>query len=184
MGHVSRRRFVGGVMAGALVAGASRLAPGGLPGVRADDGGSDLLENRMASDHAWSEFLAGHDLLWNRIPSAWVDGPFLGNGLLGAIAFQPAPGGSIELLVGHTEVQDHRPEFGPVFGLARLPVGNLVLETAGSPTGVSWRLDLWNAELSGTVTTTAGQLQLRALVHDQRSVLLVHVVPSEGERGF
>ncbi|MEV6713927.1 hypothetical protein AB0M48_18040 [Lentzea sp. NPDC051208] len=53
-------------------------------------------------------------------------------------------------------MQDHRPEFGALFGLARLPIGYFTLEPVGAITGVDLRLDLWNAELTGTITTAAG----------------------------
>jgi hypothetical protein len=166
-------------MAGAVAAGAA----GRVPGAAAAAPASSLLTG-MDTDAEWAAFLAGQDLVWNRVPAAWFAGPFLGNGLLGTIAFQPAAGGPLELLVGHSEVQDHRPQFGPVFGLARLPVGHLALRTVGTLTGVRWRLDLWNAQLTGTVTTSAGQLSIQVLVHDQRSVLVATVTPGGGESGF
>ena len=65
------------------------------------------------------------------------------------------------------EVQDHRPQFGSGWGTCRLPVGHLTLEPVGTITAVDWRLSLWNAELTGTVTTTAGTLTLAALIHDE-----------------
>ena len=86
--------------------------------------------------------------------------------------------------VQHSEVQDHRPEFGSLFGLARLPIGHFTLEPVGAITGLDWRLSLHDAELTGTLTTDKGALTLRALVHNDRSVLAVEVTPSEGERGF
>jgi hypothetical protein len=81
-------------------------------------------------------------------------------------------------------VQDHRPEFGSLFGLARLPIGYLTLEPVGAITAVDWRLDLWNAELRGTITTAAGSLALRGFVHSERSVLMIDVTPTDGERDF
>ncbi|MFE4579346.1 hypothetical protein [Streptomyces chartreusis] len=54
----------------------------------------------------------------------------------------------------------------------------------GAITGVDWRLGLRDAELTGTLTTDRGTLALRALVHDDRSVLAVEVTPSAGERDF
>ena len=46
---------------------------------------------------------------------------------------------------------------------------------------MDWRLDLWNAELTGTVTTTRGSLTLTALIHNSCGVLLVTLVPTAGE---
>jgi hypothetical protein len=59
--------------------------------------------------------------------------------------------------------------------------GGLLLRLAGTVTAVDWTLDLWNAELTGTVTTTRGSLAFTALVHVTRHVLIVQTVPSPGE---
>nr|WP_239158228.1 Tat pathway signal sequence domain protein [Streptomyces sp. SID13726] len=120
------------------------------------------------------------------MPTAWYEGPFLGNGFLGS-GIYAEPGATttaVRFNVQHSEVQDHRPEFGSLFGLARLPIGYFTLEPVGAITGVDWRLSLHDAELTGTLTTEKGTLALRALVHNDRSVLAVEVTASEGERGF
>ncbi|MGW1780812.1 glycosyl hydrolase family 95 catalytic domain-containing protein [Streptomyces sp. NPDC002143] len=120
------------------------------------------------------------------MPTTWYEGPFLGNGLLGSgIYAEPsAASTAVRFNVQHSEVQDHRPEFGSLFGLARLPIGHFTLEPVGAITGLDWRLSLHEAELTGTLTTDKGTLSLRALVHNDRSLLAVEVTPSAGERGF
>ena len=84
------------------------------------------------------------------MPTNWYEGPFLGNGLLGAVVYHEPGRNALRFNVHHSEVQDHRPQFGTTCGLARLPVGHFTLEPVGTITGVDWRLDLWNAELRGT----------------------------------
>ncbi|MET7480364.1 glycoside hydrolase family 95-like protein [Streptomyces sp. NPDC005648] len=120
------------------------------------------------------------------MPTAWYEGPFLGNGFLGSgIYAEPgATSTAVRFTIQHSEVQDHRPEFGSLFGLARLPVGHFTLEPVGAITALDWRLSLHDAELTGTLTTEKGTLALRALVHNDRSVLAVEVTPSDGERDF
>src|SRR5207244_3500027 len=81
------------------------------------------------------------------------------------------------VLVGQGEVQDHRPQFGPLFGLCRLPVGHLTLRTTGTVQAVNWRLSLWNAELTGTVTTSKGSIGISLFVHDQSPVLVAALSP-------
>ncbi|MFI1356517.1 glycosyl hydrolase family 95 catalytic domain-containing protein [Streptomyces sp. NPDC020898] len=134
----------------------------------------------------WRTVLDDADLVWQRMPATWYEGPYLGNGFLGSgIYAEPgAETSAVRFNVQHSEVQDHRPEFGSLFGLARLPVGYFTLEPVGAITGLDWRLGLRDAELTGTLTTDRGTLALRALVHNDRSVLAVEVTPSEGERGF
>ncbi|MET7617488.1 Tat pathway signal sequence domain protein [Streptomyces sp. NPDC005408] len=138
----------------------------------------------MRTDKEWERFLAAQDLVWKRLPRTWYEGPFLGNGLLGSIVYAEPGENAIRFTVHHSEVQDHRPEFGNEWGVARLPVGNLVLKPVGTITGVDLRLDLWNAEIRGTVTTDRGTLALRALVHNDRTLLLASVETSKGEEGF
>ncbi|MEU9171646.1 Tat pathway signal sequence domain protein [Streptomyces sp. NPDC048420] len=138
------------------------------------------------SGDPWRTVLDDADMVWQRMPTAWYEGPFLGNGFLGSgIYAEPdAETTAVRFNIQHSEVQDHRPEFGSLFGLARLPIGYFTLEPVGAITGLDWRLSLQNAELTGTLTTGKGTLALRAQVHNDRSVLAVEVTPSQGERGF
>ncbi|MEU6355539.1 Tat pathway signal sequence domain protein [Streptomyces sp. NPDC047072] len=138
------------------------------------------LCDTMTTDGAWSKFLRGQDLRWSRLPTLWYEGPFLGDGLLGSMIYQEPGANQIRFTVQHGRVQDHRPEFGSGWGTCRLPVGHLTLEPVGTITAVDWRLSLWNAELTGTVTTSAGTLTLAAFIHDE--VLAARVTATGGER--
>jgi len=177
-GAVSRRGFLGGTVAG--------VAAGALPGAPAAAERHDRprLHNRMRSDREWADFLADQDLVWKRLPRTWYEGPFLGNGFLAVGVYQEPGANALRFKVDHGEVQDHRPAFGNEWGVARLPVGHLTLEPVGQITGVDLRLDLWNAELRGTVTTDKGRLTIRALVQNDRGLFLATVAPTPGERGF
>ncbi|QRP43277.1 Tat pathway signal sequence domain protein [Amycolatopsis sp. FDAARGOS 1241] len=171
---VSRRTVLGGALAGL----AATAAGGGAAAsaASASDPGGD--------DFDWAAFLATADLRWRRMPTAWTEGPFLGNGFLGSGIYAEPGKNAVRINVQHSEVQDHRPQYGALFGLARLPIGYFTLEPVGAITGVDWRLDLWHAELTGTITTAAGSLAVRAIVHTGQPLLAVEVRPSEGERGF
>ncbi|MFE7708772.1 glycoside hydrolase family 95-like protein [Streptomyces sp. NPDC057486] len=135
---------------------------------------------------SWRTVLDDADLLWQKLPTTWYEGPYLGNGRLGS-GIYAEPGATttaVRFNVQHSEVQDHRPEFGSLFGLARLPIGHFTLEPAGTITGIEWWMRLRTAELEGTITTTAGTLKLRAFVHSSSDLLAVEITPSEGEQGF
>jgi alpha-L-fucosidase 2 len=130
-------------------------------------------------------FLAEQDPVWARPPKTWYEGPFLGNGFLGSIVYAEPDGTGIRFTVQHSEVQDHRPEIaGDQWGVARLPVGHLTLQPVGRITGVDIRLHLWDAEVTGTVTTDLGQITLRALIHSERSLLRVDARATGGEGTF
>jgi hypothetical protein len=180
MTEITRRAVLGGAAGGALA--------GALPATVAlagDDGHDDDRHGGFLHDRVdWPGFLAGADLIWKRMPTTWYEGPFLGNGFLGSGIYAEPGANAVRFNVQHSQVQDHRPEFGSLFGLARLPIGYLTLEPVGAITAVDWRLDVWNAELTGTITTAAGSLALRAFVHSTRSVLLVEVTPTDGEAAF
>jgi alpha-L-fucosidase 2 len=181
--ELSRRAVLGGALAGVaggLLAGRPALA-GPLPPSTVPGAG---LIGGMRGDGDWSRFLGVADMVWKRMPQTWYEGPYLGNGFLGSGIYAQAGANAVRFNMQHSEVQDHRPEFGSLFGLARLPIGYFTLEPVGGITAVDWRMDLWSAELVGTITTSAGSLRLRAAVHSAHSVLAVEVRPSDGERGF
>jgi alpha-L-fucosidase 2 len=155
-----------------LLRGASGAAVGITLGTEHDDDGAGLTE-RVVRDA---------DLIWRRPPTSWQTAPFLGNGFLGAQPYLAAEGGNVlKVMLSHSEVQDQRAQWEAAIGLSRLPIGFLTLTLAGTVTAVDWRLDLWNAELTGTVTTTLGSVTLTALIHNSRGVLLVTLVPTAGE---
>jgi hypothetical protein len=185
-----RRAVLGTALGGAAVAALPGTAHAQLPRQARSSGGAGSagqggrrpwrLHDTMTTDSAWAQFLRGQDLLWTRLPGLWYEGPFLGDGLLGSMVYQEPGAHQIRFTVQHGRVQDHRPEFGSGWGTCRLPVGHLTLEPVGEITAVDWRLSLWNAELTGTVTTTAGTLTLSALIHDE--VFAARVTAAGGER--
>ncbi|WP_329333886.1 Tat pathway signal sequence domain protein [Streptomyces sp. NBC_01352] len=182
--QVPRRAVLGTALGGAAAAalpGTAHAEPHEQP-VPSDGEGRRpwRLRDTMSTDGAWAGFLRGQDLQWARLPTLWYEGPFLGDGLLGSMIYQEPDTHRIRLTVQHGRVQDHRPQFGSGWGTCRLPVGRLTLEPTGTITAVDWRLSLWNAELTGTVTTTAGTLTLAALIHDE--VLAVRVTADGGEQ--
>jgi hypothetical protein len=130
----------------------------------------------------WPRFLAQQDLLWTKLPTRWEEGAFLGNGLLGAMAFAPEER-SLAFQLGRADVTDHRKGKEPILARPRLPIGNLVIETAGKLEGAEARLSLWDAEFSGTLRTERGSLEVKSYVHATRPVLVVELGAAGGERG-
>jgi hypothetical protein len=171
------RRTVLGSTAGGLAAAA---LPAAARPALAVPTATWALDNRMSTDTQWADFLRGQDLLWRRMPTTWMEGPFLGDGRLGTSVYKEPNQNAVRFTVQHGESQDHRPEFGNLFGLARLPVGHLTLEPVGTISSVNWRLNLWDAELTGTITTSSGQLSLQVIIRDQ--VLVAAVTPSGSEQ--
>ncbi|CAL9620525.1 hypothetical protein SUDANB95_05802 [Actinosynnema sp. ALI-1.44] len=163
---LNRRVFLGATGAAATA--------GLLPVAGARAGTSDV----SMTDEQWADFLAGQDPVWGRMPAKWSQGPFLGDGRLGSMVY--AVGDRIKFTVQHAEVQDHRTTGGSAWGVPRLPVGHVLLTPVGTVRAVDWRLDLWHAELVGTVTTDRGALRLHAIITE--GVLGLSVTPSGDER--
>jgi len=185
-----RRRSVLGVAASGVALSALPAGVVAAAGTAAGAPGTDqvtaqalwTLDNQMATDTQWSAFLGMQDLVWKRLPAVWHEGPFLGDGRLGSMVYKEPGKNQVRFTVQHAESQDHRPEFGSAFGLARLPVGHLTLEPVGTISAVDWRLSLWDAELTGTITTSSGQLAFTALIHDQVLVVSATATGSEQVR--
>ena len=93
----------------------------------------------------WRTFLFRHDLIWERSPDDYFTAPFIGNGLLGALVYQPQ-GEPLRMDIGRTDVVDHRDtEARSIVDNGRLPIGHFTFETNGSLQNLSGRLNLYDA---------------------------------------
>ncbi|WP_261381507.1 glycosyl hydrolase family 95 catalytic domain-containing protein [Paenibacillus cremeus] len=133
----------------------------------------------------WETFLAPNDMEWVVKPVSWDEGAFIGNGLLGAMIYGEENAKKrhvLRFVTGRTDItatRTDKPGFPP-----RVPIGELDLELAGMiyhPTRL--RVDLWNAEVRGLLTTTKGEARLRAFVHSEEPVMAIELGASEGELG-
>ncbi|MFD9893038.1 glycoside hydrolase family 95-like protein [Amycolatopsis sp. NPDC059027] len=181
MVEVSRRALL---RTASVAAGAAAL--GGLwaraaPPASASGGGDEAGVAGQGRRDIHRDVASDANLRWARLPTGWQDAPFLANGYLGAQIYAGATPQTLKLMLSHTQVQDQRGQWEAGIGLSRLPVGYLTLTFAGAITAVDWTLDIYNAELSGTVTTTQGSIAFSALVHNDLGVLLVSLSPSAGE---
>jgi alpha-L-fucosidase 2 len=159
---LSRRTFLRGTSTVAALGG-TWVAGSPAAWAEAEGHGSDVHE----------QIVRDANMVWRRVPTGWDDGPFLGNGFLGVQVYRGPEPNVLRFMLSHSLVQDQRAQWEAAIGLSRLPIGYLTLTFPGAITGVDWTLELWNAELTGTVTTTQGSLKFSALVHNDRSTLLV-----------
>jgi len=141
-------------------------------------------ESGMTEKVDWPQFLERSNPIWHKLPMKWEEAPFLGNGWMGTMVFRDRDNPH-QLIVQaqHSGVNDHRVKVdangqitgsGP-FLQARFLIGDFVVKTAGEMTNCDLKLDLWNAELVGTIHTTKGDLALRAFVHTQDMVTQVEL---------
>lgn len=132
-------------------------------------------ESAVKLDVDWAQFLKRHDIVWEKLPERFDHGVWHGNGLLGAVIYREGKN-RIRWELGRSDVTEHRRDNN------RLPIGGMVLETVGDIEGGTARLDLWNAESSGTIETTKGSIRFRTFVHATDRVTVVDVECSEGEQ--
>ncbi|MEN8830972.1 MAG: hypothetical protein ABF322_11740, partial [Lentimonas sp.] len=143
-------------------------------------GGAQQVVADVKVDVDWPDFIARHDLVWERAPMAWHDGPFMGNGMLGSMLHQ-LDDQTLRISLGRADVEDHKKKGQPFISQSRLPNGYFTLKTAGKITGFTGRLDLYNAETRARVLTNKGHVDIRAIVHSDDMVIVYDLQPSDGE---
>lgn len=129
----------------------------------------------------WAALLADADPTWDRAPRDWGEALFTGNGLLGTTLMEAEPG------VWAIELGDNAAASGGFSGPAafapRVPIGRLVLRAVGRPRAFGGRIDLWDAEAVGTITTDVGTLRFRHLTHATERTVLIELETTGAEAG-
>lgn len=135
----------------------------------------------------YQSFLAQHDMTWDRVPHRWEVAPFSGNGNVGFLFYQAKDDAKnvISIHAGRHDYYDHRlPHEGHELlwiYRGRLPLGRFQLESKGDIIDADLRLNLWNAELTGEIKTTAGSYKIRGLSHSTNDVLYFDIDATSGE---
>ncbi|CAZ94336.1 glycosyl hydrolase family 95 catalytic domain-containing protein [Zobellia galactanivorans] len=134
----------------------------------------------------WPSFLSDHDLVWEQLPEAYTEGAFMGNGMLGNMLYKVPGKNAIRMEICRSDVQDHRgdDQGETPYSRGRLPIGHFLLVPKGEIEEASMRLDLWNAETSAKIRTSAGEILLRSYVHAESMLVVTEVNATEGENGF
>ena len=132
----------------------------------------------------WQQFLAKQDMVWNKMPKDYYEGPFVGNGLMGAILFADnQKSNTLRFEIGRTDVYDHRDKnIKSTNAAGRLPIGQLLLTPVGTITDVHFRTSLWDAEITGTITTTKGTINLRCYTPSDQELVVVNLNTTDGEK--
>ena len=154
-------------------------------GVLNDSNGDQIKLQPITLQVDWPSFVSHQDPVWSKMPENYFEGPFVGNGLVGAILFRDdKDANSIRIQIGRTDVYDHRPEAGsPMHYCGRLPIGHLLMTPVGTMISTSLRMDLWNAEITGQIITDKGKIGLRCFAPGNSEVIITQLTPDEGEKG-
>ncbi len=118
----------------------------------------------------WQKFLARHDLVWERLPDSFESAAFTGNGKLGAMIFTDESGQSLKWQQGRSDVAFNTAD--AALKTMRIPIGDLVLKPVGKILSGEMRMNLWDAEVHGTIKTDKGEIEFQSITH---SDLMVNV---------
>lgn len=124
-----------------------------------------LIKRTVEEAIDWPAFMANQDPVWDRAPKRWENGPFLGNGLVGTLISVDPDGSHLKLWLCRSDVGkvDYPGHFRDPM---RLQIGTINLHTAGAIDfeRSTARLDLWNAEATGVLKTSKGEIEWRCFV--------------------
>jgi len=129
----------------------------------------------------WREMMRNHDLIWKKVPSGMTEAPHLGNGLIGSMIWMEQ--NSIRLQVFRTDVHDHADDtYGwTAYSRPRYQIGYFLMKTKGEIINCDLRLDIYHAELTGSVITSLGSLKIEHFVHRHDDVIYTGIEASGGE---
>ena len=138
----------------------------------------------------WAAFLGRHDPVWEQLPRQWNEGAFVGNGQLGLMVYASLKDNRVVFHQGRQDVTDHRkapdrktsmatPEASVLWDFPRLDIGRMTLAPAGKIKDGTLRQDLWNAEITGTITTDLGEINIRAITLRDRMLNVIQVTSTE-----
>ena len=128
--------------------------------------------------------MSQQDMTWTRLPQTWYEAPFMGNGSMGSYICKEPGKNAIRVDVGNSMVHDHRTDDASIYGRGRLLIGYFLLHPVGEIKSGDLRLDLWNAETTGCIRTTRGEIKLRACVTSESPYILVEAEATAGEKEF
>jgi alpha-L-fucosidase 2 len=132
----------------------------------------------------WDAFFLRNDMVFDTLTTQWEQGVFTGNGLLGTMLYMKDKN-TLRLEVGRTDVTENRGEsISPLYGKARLPIGHFEIKPQGKIIKNTARLDIWNAEIKGTIVTDKGSIEWKSMTLSQTDVIIFKTTTFGNEKDF
>ncbi|OUS72894.1 hypothetical protein B5G52_06840 [Pseudoalteromonas sp. A601] len=147
----------------------------------------DLVKPQIDVNIDYKSFLSQQDLIWDRIPNKWTVAPYTGNGNVGFLFYQAENEAKnvISIHTGRHDYYDHRLPYKGEEMLwiyrGRLPLGHFNLTSKGDIEDVDLRLGLYDAELTGEITTTLGSYKIKGITHSDEDVIYFETDAANGE---
>ena len=146
-----------------------------------------LKNPSVAVNIDYEGFLSQQDMIWNRIPDKWTVAPFTGNGNVGFLFYQAEneDRNVISIYTGRHDYYDHRLPYKGEEMLwiyrGRLPLGHFNLTSKGDIEKVDLRLSLYDAELTGEITTSEGSYAIKGITHSESDIIYFETDAKAGE---
>jgi alpha-L-fucosidase 2 len=130
----------------------------------------------------WPAFMQQHNMTFDKLPANWMKAPHFGNAMIGSMLYKSDS--CIKMEVFRADVSDHRDDtYGwTAYSRPHFRIGYFLLHPVGKLTGCNWTKDLWNAEMTGTITTDKGEIVIRHFTHAEDMAIITELTPSEGEK--
>lgn len=124
------------------------------------------------------------NLRWSTMPTHYFEGPYIGNGRMGAVIWIDEDG-RLLFESSRCDYYDHRNETLPLlFRACRLKSGNFTLSMDESPIDGRLEMDLYDAVISGTLKTEKSEAKINIFNCDDRDVFVIELEKVSGECDF
>ena len=132
------------------------------------------------------DYMRTQSMKWEQLPMQWNEGAFLGNGRIGMMVYVDSVDNSLTLWLSRPDVTDHRmaPDRKTSMGVmgasvltdfCRMDIGKMKLYPESRILSGTMELDIFNAELTGTLHTGKGDISFRAFTPYAHELNVVEV---------
>lgn len=147
------------------------------------------VAQKEISTHAvdWASFLKQHDLEWDTITADYYSGAIMGNGLIGNSIYKHE--GAYKFHIGRVDITEGRMptdhlQYHNLYDGARMPIGFFTLRPHSKVVSDQMRLNLWDAETTGQITTEKGKIKFRSYVHATKNIIVLECNTIGSKEGF
>lgn len=138
-----------------------------------------------AGEINWPAFIGTSDFVWtNGIKPDFYNGAFIGDGVQGAMIMQDTVDtNAVRMLMGHYNAITHSSIPKLEYCVSRVFAGDIMISPKGAEPSHTMRLNLWDGEASGEITTREGKIIWSAFCERTHNVFVVTVKGDGGETG-
>jgi len=139
----------------------------------------------LARDIDWPSFVGRSDLVWtNGIEPDFYNAAFIGDGVQGAMVMRDNQDtNAVRMLLGHYNAITHHAITKWEYCQSRVFAGNIIINPKSAAPKHTMRMNLWDGEASGTITTDGGQITWSAFCERTHNVVVATVKGTGTEAG-